>query len=103
MASLNNVRQTRNLPSMLTALYDLRLSWVKLVAPLVLCSVPLLFIHGPIQTYWMFGCLALTLAFFGLYFYRLAVVRQRWLDKRQVDEFGSYTFRPDDLYEVPPT
>jgi sterol desaturase/sphingolipid hydroxylase (fatty acid hydroxylase superfamily) len=103
VASLNKVRRTTNLPGMLAALYAPRLTWVRLVAPLLVCATPLLFLRGSIQAYWLFGCLGLIAAFFGLYFYRFAVIRQRWLNKRQVDEFGSYTVSPDDLYEVPPS
>lgn len=103
VAWLNKMRQARHLPDMLAALYAPRLSWLRLVTPLSVCAIPLLFLRGSIQTYWMFACLGLILVFFGIYFYRLAVIRQGWLNKRQVDEFGSYTVTQDDPYEVPPS
>jgi hypothetical protein len=108
VASLNSGRRAANLKSGLgklgalaLSLYAPRLTWAKLIAPLCVMPVPLIFLPEPAKTYWAVACLTAVLAFFALYFYRYAVIQQRWLDKHQVDQFGACNASPDDLYEVP--
>jgi hypothetical protein len=74
---------------------------VKLIAPFWVLPMPLIFLPEPAKTYWLVAYLAAALAFFAIYFYRNAVIQQRWLDNHQVDQFGACNASPDDLYEVP--
>jgi hypothetical protein len=108
VASLNSGRRAektqgraKRFATIALSVYAPRITWVKIIVPLLSLPVPLSFLHEPKKTYWLFACLAAVLIFFGVYFYRFALIRQRWLDKHQVDEFGTCNASPDDLYEVP--
>ena len=108
VASLNGLRRVRTtgphgsqFASMLTAIYAPRPTWLKLVAPLIATTLPIIFIDEPLKTYWMVGDLGLVLLFFGFYFYRFALIRQNWIDERVTDEFGSFSPPSDDTYKTP--
>ena len=108
VASLNNGRHAvkttdplKKFTALLIVVWAPRLTWVKLIAPLLALPIPLIFLGEPMKTYWLLACLTAILLFFVLYFYRLALIRQRWLDKHHVDEFGATSASPDDLYEAP--
>jgi hypothetical protein len=84
------------------SIYRPRPTWIAMAATVLVLAMPFAFLREPLKTYWLFALLALVLAFFSLYIWRLALARQRFLAKREVDEFGSYRASPDDRYEVPP-
>jgi hypothetical protein len=94
-------RRSRRFCAMLTTVYAPRLTWVKLMGPLLSLAIPLMFIHEPAKTYWMFACLGAIFIFFCLYLYRFALIRQQWLDKHEVDEFGACKASTDDRNEEP--
>ena len=73
VALLNSGRRTahtgdasKKYSDTLLSVYAPRLTWVKLIAPLLVLLIPIMFLHGPIQTYWMLVSSAAIVAFFGL-------------------------------------
>ncbi|WP_419880281.1 MauE/DoxX family redox-associated membrane protein [Novosphingobium silvae] len=110
VASLNSVQAASRKPlgvkrfnSTISAIHFPRWTWIRLIVPLITLCVLLVLSPEPVATYGLWAAVGLLVTFFGLYFYRLALIRQRWLDKRCVDEFGSYEATEDDRYEVPPS
>ena len=77
------------LRGMLAVLYSPPKSVLKVVLPVVASGIPISFLGVHIRTAWAFACSALLVLYFGLYFYRLALMRQRRLDNGGADEFGS--------------
>ena len=110
VASMNSVQAASREPlgvkrfhSILSAIHTPRRTWVRLIVPLIMLCVSLVLPPEPFATYGLWAAIGLLVSFFGLYFYRLALIRQEWLDKRHVDQFGSYATSEDDPYQVPPS
>jgi hypothetical protein len=110
VASLNSVQAAcrerhglKRFGSTLSAIRSLRWTWIRLIVPLMALCVLLGTPPEPFATYGIWIGFGLLVSFFGLYFYRWALIRQQWLNKRHVDEFGSYATSDDDPYEIPPS